>query len=140
MPIGNEQTISAPHMHAACLDLLADQLQPGASALDVGSGSGCGAADPRVAQTCVHPAASASRATCSCCCTLRLAAGKPPCCIVHLPAAVIAITWTAQVPDSGHGPPGVTWRPSTGRREVARPGRAERQQYQGARASLSRRM
>lgn len=41
MPIGNEQTISAPHMHAACLDLLADQLQPGASALDVGSGSGC---------------------------------------------------------------------------------------------------
>lgn len=42
MPIGNEQTISAPHMHAACLDLLADQLQPGASALDVGSGSGCG--------------------------------------------------------------------------------------------------
>lgn len=40
MPIGNEQTISAPHMHAACLDLLADQLHPGAAALDVGSGSG----------------------------------------------------------------------------------------------------
>jgi protein-L-isoaspartate(D-aspartate) O-methyltransferase len=42
MPIGNDQTISAPHMHAACLDLLAEQLRPGASALDVGSGSGCG--------------------------------------------------------------------------------------------------
>jgi protein-L-isoaspartate(D-aspartate) O-methyltransferase len=40
MPIGNEQTISAPHMHAACLDLLAGQLRPGARVLDVGSGSG----------------------------------------------------------------------------------------------------
>ncbi len=40
MPIGNEQTISAPHMHAACLDLLAEELRPGARALDVGSGSG----------------------------------------------------------------------------------------------------
>lgn len=40
MPIGNEQTISAPHMHAACLDLLTEELRPGARALDVGSGSG----------------------------------------------------------------------------------------------------
>ncbi|XP_042464835.1 protein-L-isoaspartate O-methyltransferase-like [Zingiber officinale] len=40
MPIGYNATISAPHMHAACLELLADHLQPGMSALDVGSGTG----------------------------------------------------------------------------------------------------
>lgn len=39
-PIGYGATISAPHMHAMCLELLADQLRPGSSALDVGSGSG----------------------------------------------------------------------------------------------------
>lgn len=33
-------TISAPHMHAMALELLADRLRVGASALDVGSGSG----------------------------------------------------------------------------------------------------
>jgi len=33
-------TISAPHMHALCLELLAPFLRPGAAALDVGSGSG----------------------------------------------------------------------------------------------------
>eukprot|EP01104_Vermistella_antarctica_P000531 TRINITY_DN1068_c0_g1_i1.p1 TRINITY_DN1068_c0_g1~~TRINITY_DN1068_c0_g1_i1.p1 ORF type:complete len:257 (+),score=17.53 TRINITY_DN1068_c0_g1_i1:212-982(+) len=38
--IGNGQTISAPHMHAMCLELLLDHLEPGANALDVGSGSG----------------------------------------------------------------------------------------------------
>ena len=32
------QTISAPHMHAAALELLQGHLQPGASAFDVGSG------------------------------------------------------------------------------------------------------
>jgi len=40
LPIGYGQTISAPHMHATCLDLLEDKLQPGARVLDVGSGSG----------------------------------------------------------------------------------------------------
>lgn len=38
MPIGHNATISAPHMHAMCLDLLNDNLQPGMHALDVGSG------------------------------------------------------------------------------------------------------
>eukprot|EP00249_Psilotum_nudum_P012545 c23848_g1_i1 orf=679-1335(-) len=39
-PIGYGATISAPHMHGYCLSLLAGQLKPGASVLDVGSGSG----------------------------------------------------------------------------------------------------
>lgn len=38
MPIGHNATISAPHMHAMCLELLKDKLQPGMHALDVGSG------------------------------------------------------------------------------------------------------
>ncbi|GJN27256.1 hypothetical protein PR202_gb15261 [Eleusine coracana subsp. coracana] len=37
MPIGFNATISAPHMHATCLELLKDHLQPGMHALDVGS-------------------------------------------------------------------------------------------------------
>ncbi|CAN6447452.1 unnamed protein product [Victoria cruziana] len=40
MPIGYNATISAPHMHAACLELLQEHLQPGMHALDVGSGTG----------------------------------------------------------------------------------------------------
>jgi protein-L-isoaspartate(D-aspartate) O-methyltransferase len=39
-PIGFGATISAPHMHAHCLELLADHLQPGAKVLDVGHGTG----------------------------------------------------------------------------------------------------
>jgi len=39
-PIGHHQTISAPHMHAMCLELLQDHLVAGATVLDVGSGSG----------------------------------------------------------------------------------------------------
>jgi protein-L-isoaspartate(D-aspartate) O-methyltransferase len=38
--IGDGQTISAPHMHAAALEILKPNLHPGASVLDVGSGSG----------------------------------------------------------------------------------------------------
>lgn len=38
--IGYNATISAPHMHAFCLEELADLLVPGARILDVGSGSG----------------------------------------------------------------------------------------------------
>lgn len=38
--IGYSVTISAPHMHAIALELLADRLQEGCHALDVGSGSG----------------------------------------------------------------------------------------------------
>lgn len=38
--IGFDVTISAPHMHAFALELLADKLKPGAKVLDVGSGSG----------------------------------------------------------------------------------------------------
>jgi len=38
--IGEDQTISAPHMHAMCLELLENQLFEGARVLDVGSGSG----------------------------------------------------------------------------------------------------
>lgn len=37
--IGYNATISAPHMHASCLELLEKQLLPGMSALDVGSGA-----------------------------------------------------------------------------------------------------
>ncbi|WOK94521.1 protein-L-isoaspartate O-methyltransferase-like isoform X2 [Canna indica] len=40
LPIGYNATISAPHMHAACLELLAEHLQPGMRVLDVGSGTG----------------------------------------------------------------------------------------------------
>jgi protein-L-isoaspartate(D-aspartate) O-methyltransferase len=40
MRIGEQQTISAPHMHAMCLELLSDQLNKGAHVLDVGCGSG----------------------------------------------------------------------------------------------------
>eukprot|EP00879_Flechtneria_rotunda_P022903 GHRR01024207.1.p1 GENE.GHRR01024207.1~~GHRR01024207.1.p1 ORF type:complete len:307 (+),score=94.57 GHRR01024207.1:298-1218(+) len=40
LAIGEGQTISAPHMHAVCLELLEPFLQPGARVLDVGSGSG----------------------------------------------------------------------------------------------------
>jgi len=39
-PIGYKATISAPHMHAHCLEVLKDFLQPGAKVLDVGCGSG----------------------------------------------------------------------------------------------------
>ncbi|KAG7328186.1 hypothetical protein KOW79_008130 [Hemibagrus wyckioides] len=38
--IGYKATISAPHMHAHALEVLSDKLTDGASALDVGSGSG----------------------------------------------------------------------------------------------------
>lgn len=38
MQIGFNATISAPHMHATCLQLLEKNLQPGMHALDVGSG------------------------------------------------------------------------------------------------------
>jgi len=38
VPIGYNATISAPHMHASCLELLLDHLQPGMHALDVGAG------------------------------------------------------------------------------------------------------
>lgn len=40
MQIGYNATISAPHMHATCLELLERHLQPGMHALDVGSGTG----------------------------------------------------------------------------------------------------
>ncbi|KAH9312778.1 hypothetical protein KI387_027813, partial [Taxus chinensis] len=40
VPIGYNATISAPHMHATCLELLKKHLQPGMRALDVGSGTG----------------------------------------------------------------------------------------------------
>ncbi|KAK3017854.1 hypothetical protein RJ639_004546, partial [Escallonia herrerae] len=40
MQIGYNATISAPHMHAACLQLLEENLQPGMHVLDVGSGTG----------------------------------------------------------------------------------------------------
>ncbi|KAM7273313.1 hypothetical protein ACFE04_027977 [Oxalis oulophora] len=40
MSIGYNATISAPHMHAMCLELLEQNLQPGMRALDVGSGTG----------------------------------------------------------------------------------------------------
>ncbi|WCJ36171.1 Protein-L-isoaspartate O-methyltransferase [Euphorbia peplus] len=40
MAIGYNATISAPHMHATCLQLLEKHLKPGMHALDVGSGTG----------------------------------------------------------------------------------------------------
>merc|ERR1712232_1317803 len=39
-PIGMQATISAPHMHAHALELLAGHLTLGSRALDVGCGSG----------------------------------------------------------------------------------------------------
>ncbi|KAL2539593.1 Protein-L-isoaspartate O-methyltransferase 1 [Abeliophyllum distichum] len=38
--IGYNATISAPHMHATCLELLENHLKPGMYVLDVGSGTG----------------------------------------------------------------------------------------------------
>lgn len=38
LAIGEGQTISAPHMHAICMELLEHHLQPGARVLDVGAG------------------------------------------------------------------------------------------------------
>ena len=38
--IEHNVTISAPHMHAYCMEWLEPKLQPGASVLDVGCGSG----------------------------------------------------------------------------------------------------
>eukprot|EP00884_Botryococcus_braunii_P005367 jgi/Botrbrau1/14831/Bobra.0278s0001.1 len=40
IPIGEEQTISAPHIHAEMLELLSPHLPEGGRALDVGAGSG----------------------------------------------------------------------------------------------------
>jgi len=40
LPIGYGETISAPHMHATCVEILRTHLRPGARVLDVGSGSG----------------------------------------------------------------------------------------------------
>jgi len=40
MPIGNGQTISAPHMHCEALEQLHDVIKEGSHVLDVGSGSG----------------------------------------------------------------------------------------------------
>jgi protein-L-isoaspartate(D-aspartate) O-methyltransferase len=40
LPLGHDVTISAPHMHAMMLDLMAPHLGAGSVALDVGSGSG----------------------------------------------------------------------------------------------------
>jgi protein-L-isoaspartate(D-aspartate) O-methyltransferase len=39
-PIGHRATISAPHMHASACESLLPYLHPGASILDIGSGSG----------------------------------------------------------------------------------------------------
>ena len=39
-PINYNVTISAPHMHAYCLEVLKDHLKEGGRALDVGFGSG----------------------------------------------------------------------------------------------------
>jgi len=38
--LGPHATISAPHIHAQCLELLAERLVPGACVLDIGCGSG----------------------------------------------------------------------------------------------------
>ncbi|KAH6770560.1 protein-l-isoaspartate methyltransferase 1 [Perilla frutescens var. hirtella] len=40
LQIGYNATISAPHMHAMCLELLENYLKPGMHVLDVGSGTG----------------------------------------------------------------------------------------------------
>lgn len=40
VPIGDGQTISAPHMHAFALQILDEYLKPGNRVLDIGSGSG----------------------------------------------------------------------------------------------------
>lgn len=38
--IGHGVTISAPHMHASCLEMLVDYCRPNSVALDIGCGSG----------------------------------------------------------------------------------------------------
>jgi len=40
LPIGFDETISAPHMHATCLELLEEHVTENSRILDVGSGSG----------------------------------------------------------------------------------------------------
>ena len=66
-PIGFGATISAPHMHAHCLELLADKLTPTARVLDVGSGTGIllayfAAACGQAAAAAAAPAAAAASA------------------------------------------------------------------------------
>ena len=39
-PISYNVTISAPHMHAYCMEWMETKLRPGARVLDVGCGSG----------------------------------------------------------------------------------------------------
>jgi protein-L-isoaspartate(D-aspartate) O-methyltransferase len=63
--IGFGATISAPHMHAHCLELLQDKLTPGARVLDVGSGTGImlayfAAACSLAAASAAAPAATAA--------------------------------------------------------------------------------
>ena len=38
--LGGGMSVSAPHLHASCLQVLATRLRPGAKALDIGCGSG----------------------------------------------------------------------------------------------------
>lgn len=40
LPLGYGATISAPHMHAFCLEKVASYLKPNGKVLDIGSGSG----------------------------------------------------------------------------------------------------
>lgn len=64
--IGYAVSISAPHMHAHALVHLSDKLQPGASALDVGSGSGylTAAMGYLVCEGCEVPKDSSALASC----------------------------------------------------------------------------
>ena len=73
----SQKTISAPHMHAAALELLKDHLQPGASAFDVGSGQPLPAA--KLITTPIPPELHAED------CLLSDTSGAPlPCKCLHL--------------------------------------------------------
>lgn len=56
LAIGEGQTISAPHMHAICLELLEPHLTPAARVLDVGSGAA--ALEPHMLFLCCMVAAA----------------------------------------------------------------------------------
>ena len=71
--IGHNVTISAPHMHAMCLESLSAHLKPGNRALDVGSGTGYLTVCPSCASASSHLAASLRRdAPCACPLPLRV--------------------------------------------------------------------
>lgn len=125
--IGYAATISAPHMHAYALELLLDRLRPGAKALDVGSGTGWGAAAGRCCMPQAARAVAAGRGCCGAMCWLQhmpawCNASLPCASTSHAPSSITTPPPPPQLPDrrlcQAGEPRG---RPRQGRRHRAHP-------------------